>query len=618
MRYQMNFRWWLPLLVITFAGCERVAEPVGETTTNEATVASQKESSEEVSGRINELFAEFDEEFLALNPIAATFRGDNRFNDQWGSPDRLSDEYGRKTVEMDKLYLTRLLEFDVETLNTQDRLSYEIFKLNRENSIESYEHGFTAYENLTPISQFSSTPSFVVLLGSGAIAQQFVTPQDYDDWISRSSGFPNHVNLTIAKMQEGVEKGVVQPRILMEKVLPQFSAQLVDEPEQSDFWQPIVNMPEGFSAEERERITADYRHHIMNVMIPEYAKLHDYIRDEYLPHTRETIAQSDVPGGAEFYTFSVRNTTTTDLTPQEIHDIGKREAARLYGEMEAVREQVGFNGDMQAFFEYLRTNPQFYFDEEQALIEAYDELRVTINPVLDRLFDIQPKTDYVVKAVESFRAPSMAAAQYFPGTPDGSRPGIFYVNAYKLGSRPKYVMEVLSLHEASPGHHFQISITQELQGLPNFRRFGRFTAYIEGWGLYSESLGQELGLYTDPYQYFGSLYFGIWRANRLVVDTGMHALGWTRQQAIDWMLGNSPMTEVDVTAEVDRYIAIPSQALAYKIGQLKIRELRTRAEKAMGDKFDAGAFHNEVLITGALPLSVLEAKIDRWIESHQT
>ena len=347
--------------------------------------------------------------------------------------------------------------------------------------------------------------------------------------------------------------------------------------------------------------------------MPAYAKLHDYIENEYMPHARESIGQSAVPGGDEYYTFVVNETTTTGLTPEEIHEIGKREAARIYAEMERIAASVGFEGDMDGFFEHLRSDPQFFYDNEQDLLDGYEALRAKIDPELDRLFEVQPKTDYILKPVEEFRARSMAAAQYFPGSEDGSRPGIFYVNTYDLGSRPKYTMEALSVHEASPGHHFQVSLALELEDMPAFRRNSFYTAYVEGWGLYAESLGPELGLYTDPYQYFGWLFFDIWRANRLVVDTGMHALGWSREDAIEWMLGNSPMSEVDVVAEVERYIAIPSQALAYKIGQLKIRELRTRAEQALGDDFDVRRFHTQVLMTGALPLSVLEDKIDRWI-----
>ena len=566
--------------------------------------------------QLNALYADHDEAYLALNPIAATFRGDNRFNDQWGPYARLSDEYAEAALAMDKEYLERLLAIDSSTLSGQDRLSYEIFKLERENSIERSEQGYTKFETLAPVSQFFSTPNFLVILGSGASAQPFVTPEDYDNWIKRSSGFVRHVELSIGKMREGVELGVVRPRILMEKALPQLAAQVVKDPEQSDFWGPIARMPD-FSAKERARIEAEYRDHIGNVLVPAYKKLHDYIENDYLPNTRETIGQSDVPGGADYYAFKVRESTTTDYTPEEIHEIGRQEAERLFAEMQKVKEQVGFKGDMRAFFQFLRTDPQFYFETEEEIVKAYDDLRDVINPLLDPVFDVKTDADYVVRPVEAFRAKSMAAAQYFPGTPDGSRPGVFYINTYDLPSRPNYMMEALSLHEAAPGHHFQSSVAREQDQLPSFRRFGRYTAYNEGWGLYAESLGKELGLYTDPYQYFGALYMDIWRANRLVVDTGMHVMGWSRQEAIDWMQSNSPITDTDVIAEVERYIAIPSQALAYKIGQLKIRELRERAEAALGDKFDVRQYHNLVLTSGSVPLLVLESEVERWIAAQQ-
>ncbi len=570
----------------------------------------------DITTELNQLYAEYDEEFLALNPLDATFRGDSRFDDQWYPHDPLSDEYATVWYDMNTRYLTRLQGYDQSSLEGQDLLSYEIFQLERQNAIERHDSGFDQFERLTPISQFFSMPSLVVMLGSGSVAQPFKTPEDYDKWIARSSGFPGNVDLSITRMREGVELGVVQPRILMEKALPQLAAQVVGDPEESAFWGPIARMPDTFSDEDRERITAAYREHIMNTLSPAYARLHDYIADQYSQNTRETIGQQDLPGGEDYYAFMVRESTTTDYTPQEVHDIGKREAQRIFAEMERVKDKVGFDGDMQAFFVHLRTDPKFFFDDEQDLLDAYDDLRGIINPTLDKSFDVKAKADYVVMAVEAFRAESMAAAQYFTGTPDGSRPGIFYVNTYDLASRPNYVMEALSLHEAAPGHHFQLSISQEMEYLPAFRRFGGYTAFVEGWGLYAESLGKELGLYTDPMQYLGALYFDIWRANRLVVDTGMHSMGWSREDAINWMQGNSPITDVDVVAEVERYIAIPSQALAYKVGQLKIRELRTRAEEALGDAFDVREFHNEVLTSGSLPLFVLESKIDRWIESQ--
>jgi uncharacterized protein (DUF885 family) len=562
------------------------------------------------------LYHEYDEEWLVLSPLSATYRGDSRYNDRWYPYDPLSDDYAERTYDLHRRYLERLQAIDPSGLGEQDRLNYEIFKFDRENALERHEKGYNAFAALTPVNQFFGIAQTLVILGSGATAQPFATPEDYDNWISRSAGFAAYVDLAIAKMREGVERGVVQPRVIMEKSLPQLAAQVVADPETSDFWRPVANMPNAFTDEERDRISAAYRQHIREVLVPAYAKLHDYVRDEYMKHVRDTVGQNAVPGGAEYYAFLVRESTTTDMTPEEIHDLGKREAARLYAEMGRVREQVGFEGDMQTFFDFLKTDSQFFFTEEQALLDAYEALRHKVNPALDSLFDIRPKADYVIMAVETFRAASMAAAQYYRGTPDGSRPGIFYVNTYDLASRQKWMMAAVSLHEASPGHHFQGSIAQELD-MPAFRRFGSYTAYSEGWGLYAETLGEELGLYHDPYQYLGSLFTDIWRANRLVVDTGMHALGWSRGDAIDWMRSNSPISDADVVAEVERYIAIPSQALAYKVGQLKLLELRARAEAALGEAFDIRGFHNQVLTSGPLPLRVLEAKIDRWIATRR-
>jgi uncharacterized protein (DUF885 family) len=598
------YRVFIVVFAFSLAACEK---PVEQSAEPEVDVVAE----------LNQLYHEYDEENLALNPINATFRGDHRFNDQWGPYDFLSDEYSEAMYDLHKRYLARLLEYDPEVLSGQDRLNYEIFQFDRENAIEREEQGYNDYESLTPVSQFFSVPNFLPMLGSGAMVQPFETPQHYDDWIKRSSGFVNHVDISISKMREGVELGVVQPRILMEKALPQLAAQVVEAPEQSAFYGPIARMPESFSDEDRERLTAAYEDHIMNTLIPAYARLHDYITGEYMQHTRETVGQSDSPGGKDYYAFMVRESTTTDYTPEEIHEIGKREAERIYAEMERVRDEVGFEGSMAEFFVHLREDPQYHFKSEEEILQAYDDLRNEIDPKLGALFGTLAEAPYILKAVEPFRAKSMAAAQYVPGTPDGSRPGVFYVNTYDLPARPKWFMESLSIHEANPGHHFQISVAQEVEDLPAFRRFGGYTAYVEGWGLYAESLGKELGMYTDPLQYFGSLFGDIWRANRLVVDTGMHALGWTREEAIEYMASNSPITDTDVVAEVERYIAIPSQALAYKIGQLKIRELRNRAEEALGDKFDVRAYHDLVLTNGSLPLFVLEAEVDRWIESQK-
>jgi len=595
------------LLLLLLAGCEQSLQPKSEE------VASAQ-SPTAVSEKLDKLYADWNEEYLRLNPFSATHRGDHRFDDQWG-PDGLSEAYQQQDQDMNSKFLQRLLAHDPERLNSQDRLSYELFLYQRKQTLDAYDQGFVEFGDLIPINQFFSTASYLVQLGSGGSAQPFKTTKDYDNWIARSHGFSGHVDLLIKHMDEGIGRGVVQPRILMERLLPQLAAQQVDKVEDSSFWKPVENMPEEFSEPERKRISANYAKHIKQVLIPAYARLHDYINNEYLPHTRNGVGLSDLPGGRDYYNYLVRKSTTTTLTAVEIHEIGKTEVARLYSEMERIREQVEFDGDMQAFFEYLRTSPKFYAQNSEELLDGYEQLHKRVAPELQHLFNIQPRSDYVIKEVEAFRAPSMAAAQYNSGTPDGSRPGIFYVNTYDLPSRPMYMMQAISLHEASPGHHFQISIAQEQDELPAFRRFGGFTAYSEGWGLYAESLGKELGLYQDTYQYFGSLVAEIWRANRLVVDTGIHALGWTRQQAIDWMLKYSPMVEQDVTAEVDRYIAIPSQALAYKIGQLKIRALRERSEQKLGDGFDIKAFHDLVLTTGSIPLSLLEDAIVRWLEN---
>lgn len=564
---------------------------------------------------LHAMFAEYDEEFLALNPITATFRGDHRFDDRFVNS--LSDDYQQATRSLVERYTERLRAFDPATLDEQDRLSYEIFELNLADLREGFEGGHFELRNLIPVNQFSSMHLLMAILGGGGNVQPFRTAEDYENWLSRSAGFADWVDTAIARMREGIQRGVVQPRAIMEKTLPQLEAQIVDDPEASLFWRPITDMPDAIADADRERLAAAYRSHIQDVLVPAHRRLRDFIRDEYLPRTRETVGLSDIPGGEALYAYNVRTITTTDLTPAEIHAIGKREAERVYAEMERVREEVGFEGDMAAFFEHLRTDPELYPETEEELLASYERLREKIDPALDRLFDVRPESEYVIRPVEPFRAPQMAAAQYFPPAADGSRPGIFYVNTYRLDSRPTYSQEALSLHEASPGHHFQVSIAWELEELPAFRRFGFFTGYVEGWGLYAESLGKELGLYTDPYQYLGYLFFDIWRANRLVVDTGMHALGWTRQQAIDWMTSNSPVTDVDVIAEVDRYIAIPGQALAYKIGQLEIRELRTRAERVLGDDFDVREFHNVVLTGGPLPLTVLERRVERWIEKEE-
>jgi uncharacterized protein (DUF885 family) len=559
------------------------------------------------------LHALFDEHFergLEMNPLSATFIGDNRFNDRL--PHFASQAFRDAAEAMDREFLERLLQIDREQLSYQDRLSYDIFRIDREESLEGNQ--FPGH--LQPINQFRNMMNFFVQLGSGASAHPFKTVKDYDDWLSRVDDAIVNTDYMIENMQEGMRQGIVQPRILMEKVIPQLESQIVDDVTQSAFYQPIVNMPDEFSAEDRARLTAAFEDKIANAIIPTYARLNNFISDEYLSSARETVGLYALPKGNDWYAYNVRTITTTDMTPEEIHQIGLDEVARIHGEMNAVMEEVGFDGDLKEFFEFVNTDPQFFFDEPEQLIQGYRDMADHIDELAKDLFEVFPNTGFEVRRVEPFREQSASGGSYSAGTPDGSRPGIFYANAYDLSARPSWAMESLYLHEAVPGHHFQIMLQRENEDLPSFRRFGGFTAFIEGWGLYAESLGKEIGVYTDPYQYFGGLNAELWRSIRLVVDTGIHAKGWTRQQVLDYMYANSAVAEARAVSEAERFMAIPGQALAYKVGQLKIRAIRDNAEERLGDKFDVKDFHTQVLMDGAMPLSMLEAKIDRWIDSQ--
>jgi uncharacterized protein (DUF885 family) len=559
---------------------------------------------------LHELFDEQFERNLELNPLSATFIGDYRYNDRMANSG--SPEYRAAEQAMDEEFLLRLLEIDREQLKYQDQLSYDIFRINREVSLEGNLFPF----HLQPINQFRSITNFFVQLGSGASAHPFKTVKDYEDFLSRADDYSIIIDQLIVNMKEGMREGVVQPRILMEKLQPQIDAHIVENVEDSNFYAPVVNMPEDFSEEDRERLTAAYEDKIMNTIIPAYQRISNFLGDDYLGAARETVGLYAQPNGVSWYKFMVRLRTTTDMTPDQIHQIGLDEVARIHGDMHGVMEEVGFDGDLKEFFEYMNSDPQFFFEEREQLIQGYRDMSDHISELSKGLFEIFPKTGFEVRAVEPFREKSASGGSYQAGTPDGARVGIFYVNAYDLTARPNWAMESLYLHEAIPGHHFQIMIQRENEDLPDFRRFGGFTAFSEGWGLYAESLGKEIGVYTDPYQYFGGLNAELWRSIRLVVDTGIHAKGWSRQQVLDFMYENSAVAEARAVSEAERFMAIPGQALAYKVGQLKIREIRDNAEARLGDKFDVKAFHTEVLRDGAMPLSMLEAKIDRWIDAQ--
>lgn len=569
------------------------------------------EASAAESRKLNTLFEAYFEETLRLNPVLATSIGDPRYNDRFEVS--ISPEWRARAERLDRDYLERVKAIDPKLLSGQDLLSYEIFRAGRELDLEGYRYP----SHLIPLNQFYSTPNFFAQLGSGGGLQPFETVKDYDDFLKRLDGFVAWTDQAIVNMREGIAKGYTLPRVLGERVLPQLQAHVVAKPEDSLYFGPVRDMPADFSAADRERLTAAYRAAIETKVVPSYRRLHDFMRDEYLPKSRTSVGLDALPDGKAWYEYNVRDVTTTDYTPAQIHEIGLSEVARIRGEMKGVMEKVGFKGALDEFFVFLNTDPQFVHPSREALVQGYVDIKNRVNPELPRLFETLPKADYEVRAVEPFREKSAAGGSYQAASEDGSRPGIFYANAYDLKARPKWAMEALSLHEGNPGHHFQITLQREQKDLPKFRRFGGYTAYSEGWGLYAESLGSELGLYVDPYQYFGMLEGELFRAIRLVVDTGLHSKGWTREQVLDYIEENSATSEARRVSETERYIAIPGQALAYKIGQLKLLELRSRAQRELGDRFDLRKFHTVILADGPLPLDVLEAKVDRWIASQK-
>ena len=549
---------------------------------------------------------------LQREPILATSLGDPRYNDRL--IDTTTAAWSARAKRELQQRLRDLAGFSKDRLEPRDRVSYAILKLDLERDLA----GQRFPEWMQPISQIGGLPNFLAQMGTGQSIQPFRSTKDYDDWLKRLTLAVPILDGSIANMRAGLKAGVTQPRAVMEKVLPQLQALAVKDPEKSLFWGPIRNFPDAVPAADRERLTAAMRKLLAERVLPAYGRLLAFVRDDYTPRARATTAWSALPDGKAWYAHRVLESTTVALTPDQIHEIGLKEVARILGEMEGVRRQVGFQGDLKAFFKYLQDDPKFYFSKPEELLAGYRELQRKINGLTPKLFDIHPKADYEVREVEAFRAESAAGASYQEPAADGSRPGVFYVNTFNLKAQPSFGMETLSLHEASPGHHFQIAIAQEDQTLPAFRRYGsHYTAYVEGWALYAESLGKELGLFTDPYQWYGRLSDEQLRAMRLVVDTGLHHKGWTREQAIQYMLDNSSMAESDVVSEVERYIVWPGQALGYKIGQLEITQLRAEATAALGDKFDIKGFHRVVLTAGQVPLPVLRELVMDWVKTRR-
>jgi uncharacterized protein (DUF885 family) len=564
-------------------------------------------SAEAQAKTVHDLAEAYFEELLTFQPLTATFIGDPRYNDRL--PNSIAPDEVARQLDLEQRYLNAAMKYAVDELDPAERLTWEVFVQQRRSAIGSARFP----DHLLPVDQLYSLPLLIPMLASGTSAQPFATAEDYDRFLKRLRAYTVWSDQAITNMREGIRRNVVQPRVVVQKLIGQLDALITDDPKSSLFFAAVRIFPAEISGADRKRIAAEYEAAIRTDTLPAYRRLRDFLRDDYLPQARTSVSWSDLPQGPAWYAHKVELQTTTQLTPEAIHELGLKEVARIRVEMEQVRRKVRFKQDLSAFFRYVQSDPKFYFDKPEDLLQGYRDLKRKIDARLPRLFSDFPKAQYEVRAVEAFRAASAAGASYQEPSADGSRPGIFYVNTFNLRAQPKYGMETLSLHEAAPGHHFQIAIQQELADLPRFRRFSIYTAYTEGWALYAESLGKALGLFTDPYQYYGRLSDEMLRAMRLVVDTGLHSQGWTRERAIEYMLANSSMAASDVESEVERYIADPGQALGYKVGQLKITELRVRAQQRLGRRFDVKDFHSQLLRDGALPLDVLEPKIDRWI-----
>lgn len=588
----------LALWLLAFSSAAVAASPEGPA-----------DAAETAAARLDRVFADYWEALLELNPVWATFIGDHRYNDRYAVS--ISPAHRAATRDLLERGLAAAESVPPDALDPQRRLSRTLFLRQMRHRLDGYRFP----GELLPINQFYSAANRFVMLGSGSSAQPFVTVEDYENFLQRMDGFIAWVDQAIVNMRAGVKAGVVQPAILMERTIPQLDAHVVDEVQDSLFYRPVAEFPATVPEAAQPRLRAAYAEAITGKLVPAYARLRDFIRDEYLPACRDSYGMYALPDGEAWYQHLIRQHTTTDMSADEIHQTGLEEVERIHGEMNAIRKEVGFEGDLKAFFDYLNTDPKFYFETGEEILAAHEALREKADAAAPLLFKRLPKATYEIRAVEAFRERSAAKGSYQAPSADGSRPGIYYINTWNPEARPRWDSEALFLHEAVPGHHFQRSFNLEIDGLPAFRRHGGVTAFAEGWGLYSESIpvGKAMGFYQDPYQRFGELNAELWRAIRLVVDTGLHAKGWTRQQVLDYMYANSATLETRAVSEAERFMAIPGQALAYKIGQLKILQLRRRAETALGDHFDIREFHQQVLGQGDLPLDVLEARIDAWL-----
>jgi uncharacterized protein (DUF885 family) len=562
------------------------------------------------------LLEKYSEGKLKLNPIEATFIGDGRFDDAF--PNMLSDDYQLEYNNFYKTYASQLGDFKDTDLTESEQMSKAIMAWDCEMALAQSSFKNDMY---MPINQMWSVNLIMTQWATGTSAQPFKTVQNYDDWLKRLEHYNMWLQSAEERMKEGVAEGYILPKSLITKVVPQFdalttvktSAEGITDVSEHLFYAPVLTLPDSFSSKDKERLTEAYTEILMDKLLPSFKSMAFYLKSNYLAAGRESSGISDIPNGKAYYDHAIKFYTTTNMSADEIHELGLKEVARILAEMEKVKQQVGFEGELKAFFNDIRTNKALMpYSTPEEVIANFNAIHDKMKPQLTKLFSNKPKASFIVKQTEKFREAS-ASAQYNPGSSDGTRPGVFYVPIIDASTYNVFSDEALFLHEAIPGHHYQISLAQENEELPNFRKILWYSAYGEGWALYTENLGKELGLYTDPYQYFGMLGMEMHRAIRLVVDTGIHAKGWSREKAILYSLDNEAESEASITSEIERYMANPGQALSYKIGQLKIRELRAKAEQELGDAFDIREFHNQVLETGCIPLALLEDKINAWV-----
>ncbi len=566
-------------------------------------VAVEAAAQATASEQLARLFEDEWEFGLVENPLFATSVGDRRFNDRLPS---LAVGDIERRAGMEREFLRRVQSIDWEALSPGERISAAIFERLKRDEIQEY----TYRTYLTPITNREGFHVFFPQL-PGRVRLQ--TVEDYENYIARLNGFEKYAEQHIELMRIGLREGFTLPKLVLEDYQGAIEPHIVDDPGASLLYGPFRSFPDGIAETDRERLTAEGVKAISESVIPGYQAFLAFMNDEYYPGARETIAASDLPNGQAFYEYRVRRFTTLDLTPLEVHSIGLAEVQRIRGKMQEIIERVEFDGNFAQFIEFLRTDERFYVDDPEELLRRTSLVLKRMDGQLPKLFNTLPRLPYGIRPIPDFIAPKTTTAYYSPGAGDGTRAGYYNVNLYNLPSRPLYEIEALSFHESVPGHHLQIALQQEIEDLPAFRRFSGFTAFVEGWALYAERLGLETGFYQDPYSDFGRLSYEMWRALRLVVDPGMHYLGWTRQQAIDFMAQNSALSLHNIVAEVDRYIAWPGQAVAYKMGELKIRELREYAESELGDRFDVREFHDVVLLSGAVPMGVLETNVSTWV-----